>query len=96
MGAQEFMVTATGASAQEAFVNAKDEAYYQHGHGGYTGSIAEKNSFTVITTPEGVKPEQFADQLLYEGDPRIDDKWGPAGCIKIGEEQYLFFGIASS
>jgi len=28
--------------------------------------------------------------------PRIDSKWGPAGCIALGDNTYLFFGWASA
>lgn len=44
----------------------------------------------------------IADALIDIGDPRIDDKWGPAGCIEVdgpnadGQRRYLFFGWASS
>lgn len=34
--------------------------------------------------------------LMLDGDPRVDDKWGPAGCIKVSKDRYCFFGWASS
>ena len=38
---------------------------------------------------------QVAEALIELCDPRVDDKWGPAGCIKLEGEKYLFFGWAS-
>lgn len=95
MGACDFYCSAKGSNAQEAFRNAVEDARYQYGHGGYTGSIAEKNSFVMINLPEGEKAGEYAQQLIDDGDPRVDDKWGPAGCIKLTEDRYLFFGWAS-
>ncbi len=100
MGACNFYCSATGKTASEAFSYAVEKAQYDFGHAGYTGSIAEKDSFVSIPLPEGEDPLRYADQLLDAGDPRIDDKWGPAGCIKTGEKRdgedvFLFFGWAS-
>jgi hypothetical protein len=85
MGAQTFCERVKGASAKKAFRDAVDQAKYDHGHSGYSGTIAEKDSFVMITCPDGIKPERYADQLL-------DD----AGCIDCGNGEYLFFGWASS
>jgi len=96
MGADVFMITATGISARDAFNNAREEALYEYGHGGYTGTIAEKDSYKLISLKEGCEPYEYAEILIYEGDPRIDNKWGPAGCFDRGGCRYLFFGWASS
>lgn len=96
MGANTFSVTVKGKSAQTAFAAARKEALYQHGHSGYSGSIAEKQEFVVITMPKGTDARAFADKLIEARDSRIDDKWGPAGCISLGNNEYLFFGWASS
>ena len=95
MGSENFTHIVHGKTAKEAFHNAKEEAYYDHGHAGYTGTIAEKSDFVTIELPEGKTPEQYADELIENSDPRIDDKWGPAGCIHIKGDEYLFFGWAS-
>ena len=96
MGACDFYHEASGKTVTEAFTNAREEAYWDHGHSGYTGTIAEKNNFVMIKLPEGEKPYDYANKLIGDGDPRVDDKWGPAGCIELGEGRYLFFGWASS
>lgn len=96
MGANTFTAEASGATAQLAFSNAVEQARYDYGHRGYTGSIAEKSSFVMIPLPAGEDAFTLARRLTEEGDPRIDDKWGPAGCIDLGHGAYLFFGWASS
>ena len=110
MGAAVFFTEAIGVEPEKAFRCAVQEASYAHGHEGYTGSIAEKDKFNLITLPKGKDAYEFANQLVDNGDPRVDDKWGPAGCIditdtsrgyekkqKLAEDQriYLFFGWAS-
>jgi hypothetical protein len=96
MGASTFMVTAEGKSAKEAFKIAREDAQYESGHGGYTGTIAEKDSFVMITCEHGMDPYKYANYLINACDSRIDDKWGPAGCIALGGNKFLFFGWASS
>lgn len=97
MGATEFMTKAKGQTARAAFQAAVEEALYENGHGGYSGTIAEKQSFKVITVTEefAARPEDFAERLLDENDKRIADKWGPAGCVDLGNGEWLFFGVAS-
>jgi len=101
MGACDFVTKAVGETAEEAFGVAVEDAKYEHGHGGYTGTIAEKDSFVMIDLPEGEDPEDYAYRLIEKDDPRIADKWGAAGCIrcpdrKNGQRVWLFFGYASS
>ena len=94
MGAQVFTTTAKGSDARNAFIGAVREAQYECGHGGYTGTIAEKDGFTVIPLEEGREPYEYAGELIDECDRRVNDKWGPAGCFELGEGRYLFFGWA--
>jgi len=110
MSADEFMQTGRGNSPANAFATAREEAAYEHGHGGYTGTLAEKSAWVMITMPDGFgegtdlqRATKYANTLLEMSDPRVDDKWGPAGCIKVGPDPkhkgqniYLFFGWASS
>lgn len=96
MGANSFSVVVKGPTARKAFDEAVKNARYEYGHNGYTGTIAEKGSFVMITCPQGRDPQDYADELIEEEDKRIDDKYGPAGCIALGENRWLFFGWASS
>lgn len=95
MGAEVFYTKSFGKTNQEAFKNAVADAHYDYGHNGYTGSIAEKDSFVMINLPDGKDPKQFADELIDADDHRINDKWGPAGCFYLGKKEYFFFGWAS-
>ena len=103
MGAETFYHTAPGKTAHKAFASAVKDAAYEFGHRGYTGSIAEKDSYVLVTKEVFANRDaamDYADKLIDECDERIDDKWGPAGCVQfenpLGEVEYLFFGWASS
>jgi len=52
MGAYEFLTYGFGKTAQAAFSQCVKDAQYEHGHGGYTGTIAEKHSFVMVATPK--------------------------------------------
>ncbi|MGQ4556904.1 hypothetical protein [Halobellus sp. GM3] len=98
MGAHTFFTRANGEDVKSAFSDAVEDAQYHYGQGGYTGTIAEKTSFTRIPDDEvgDTDPAEYASQLIDEQDSRIDSKWGPAGCIHVEEDTYLFFGWASA
>lgn len=96
MGGETFYTRSKGKTARDAFNAAKSEAQHECGHGGYTGTIAEKPDFEMIEIPAGSDALQFAEKMVFDGDPRIDDKWGNAGCIDLGDGNFLFFGWASS
>jgi hypothetical protein len=36
----------------------------------------------------------YARELMNNDDPRIEDKWGPAGCVALGGNRWYFFGWA--
>jgi len=98
MGATNFVTKSKGKTAMESFKKAIKEAQWEHGHGGYTGTIAEKDSFIMIDYEKEKKefesPSDFIGRLMDEDDDRISNKWGPAGCIKFKDE-WVFFGLAS-
>lgn len=102
MGADVFFTAMGGKTAREAFDEAVRQACYDHGHSGYSGTIAEKEGFVMIPLPDGEEAPSFANRMIDDDDERIDDKWGPAGCIQFdvdsetGRKQFLFFGWASS
>jgi hypothetical protein len=93
-------------SVDQTFLRAVDQAKYEFGHGGYTGTLAEKDSYVVIGDAAGpAEALTKAQQLLNDNDPRVDDKRGPAGIIlypwtiaSSGEavRKALIFGWASS
>lgn len=87
MGAETFVTTSLEPDPNRAFHELVEEAAYEYGHGGYTGTIAEKSEYVIIQrqviSQRGA--EALADQLIQDADPRIDDKWGPAGAIPFGD-----------
>lgn len=95
MGAQQFIEEAVGKTAKEAFQAAVSTAQYECGHGGYTGTIAEKHDFRMIPIAGDRSPHDVARAMLDADDRRVCDKWGPAGCIALGGDRWLFFGWAS-
>jgi hypothetical protein len=83
MGSVTFETLAFGETADEAFSNAVEDAKHMHGHGGYTGTIAEKSSFEVIPEQEhhGKQKRRYAHQPIEDGDERIQSKWGSVRVI---------------
>ncbi len=108
VGANWFTTYHDGADVQVAFRDAVDEAAWEHGHGGYSGTIAEKDGYVIITRGPVSRDEaeRLARDLYERDDPRIADKWGPAGAIPVRQptspaaqsdpDGWLFFGWASS
>jgi hypothetical protein len=95
MGACDFQTTAKGKTAQEAFDYAVSDAAYERGHGGYTGTIAEKHSFVMYTLKPGQTPRELVDAFQEDWSGPYEDKWGPAGCVDLGGGEFLFFGSTS-
>lgn len=100
MGACTFFNESFGDSAKEAFQAAKSDAKWMHGHAGYTGTIAEKDNFSMASN------ELLAEDPAYKLARSLIttdycEKWGLAGCIQIANSpndslnKYLFFGWAS-
>lgn len=87
MGASEFTQIGHGATAEEAFAHAREQAGWERGHGGYSGTVYEKDSFVMIEKKPLPLAEAYAlaERLITEYDPRINDKWGPAGCVPVVE-----------
>jgi len=97
MGAMDFTHDATGTTAKDAFESAVSDAGHEYGHGGYTGTIAEKHEFKMVPVPEGQTPEQVIEECMnFENDHFCQDKWGAAACVQTGPNSFTFFGCASS
>lgn len=110
MGAEQFTVIREGDTANAAFLEARDDAAWDHGHGGYTGTIAEKDGFTLFHPAPGFNPEEVMDDIArgdfdavekalgsraQEAIDTFDNKWGDAVCIPLGENRFFFGGWAS-
>ena len=102
MGAERFDEFWLGADVSEAFSQARKKAFYEYGHRGYSGSLAEKDHYEIrnggaaLTRKEA---DAFADKDLEEND---HGKWGPAWVVKVKADDsellvgFLFYGYASS
>jgi hypothetical protein len=109
MGAETFINFCEGKNVKDAFNIALEKALYEHGHRGYTGSLAEKDSYVEIKIPKSFLPDEkdpkaralaWANKLIDDQDDRIDDKWGPAGISFVkdlgGQNLFIIYGWASS
>ena len=65
MGATVFHARQKGKNASHAFELAQEDAYWMYGHGGYSGTIAEKQGYKEYTRPTGMH-EATALKLLDE------------------------------
>ena len=105
MGAVQFETTVFASTPEKAFASAVEAAHYMHGHGGYTGTIAEKDGFRVFDLPARLDADKFVSWVQGTcGDDKdmrrlkiptkyrplvkrvalaVDDKWGPAGAVKL-------------
>jgi hypothetical protein len=66
MGAVDFQTYGLGRDAREAFKQAVESAQWEYGHGGYTGTIAEKPSYSLVTLPPRVTTDKFLRWLQIE------------------------------
>lgn len=73
------------------------EALYKYGHDGYTGSIAEKTNYQLISCERGIKAiERTIEECMRDENHFCQDKWGPAAAIQVDDTSWVFFGYASS
>ena len=103
MGATDFNTVSLGRDAQSAFNNAVQSARHEYGHGGYTGTIAEKHQFVAVECPARVTTDKLAGWIegwedagkvpakhrpLVERLQRVyEDKWGAAVCLIPGPSE---------
>lgn len=75
MGADFFETTATGRNSREAFRQAREDAGYESGHGGYSGTIYEKHDYVLFTLPPRLTAKRLVSlvcEVEYEG---VADNW---------------------
>jgi len=63
MGATNFCSEGRGLTMANTFDVLVNDARYEHGHGGYTGTIAEKNGFIEVNVPAGVDVQTFMNWI---------------------------------
>lgn len=88
MGSESFINHGSGSSPSDIFHDLVSQVAHEYGHGGYTGTIAEKHGFEIVRNqPVRLLEEAilWADQQLsdYESDGFWQDKWGPAAAIPV-------------
>lgn len=88
MGAVGFEQRAQGHSAADAFAQARTQAQYDHGHSGYTGTIAEKHEFEIVEVPAGYDPEDFVD-MVQRAVWYVDDRKNLFECVGKNETERL-------
>jgi hypothetical protein len=104
MGGSSFFVSGMGKDVNEAFRNEVDDAQYEKGHGGYTGTIGEKHGFVLFTPPAGMTAVAFcravatgeipADatpltvRTIREAEDVYSDKWGPCVAVEFTASEY--------
>lgn len=81
-GATDFYVFVKNKNPKRAFQEAVDDARYESGHGGYSGSIAEKDGFTIRKRDP---MSMSAARAFANKDIDRNDKWGPAFAVPVGE-----------
>jgi hypothetical protein len=63
MGGTQFEITRTGNNVKAAFNEAQDDCRYDHGHSGYSGTIAEKDGWREFKLKPGIKPELVMEAI---------------------------------
>jgi hypothetical protein len=101
MGAVNFCTYADGTDLQSVFKETREQAQYDYGHSGYSGTIAEKSS-VVLRCKEPFTPDEASD--FIETDQHKNDKWGPCFAVRVkGKSKwsnrvldgFCFYGFAS-
>jgi len=67
MGADSFEDYGSGATVAEAFHAVVERALWEHGHGGYSGTIAEKGQYALVNVPAGTDVRGLVDTLSMYG-----------------------------
>lgn len=88
MGAQTFGDFVNNTDVKAAFNEAHEQAQWEHGHGGYTGTIAEKSGYKIVqaTPVTWAEARALEKKLINESQQVYDDKWGPACAIRVKDD----------
>jgi len=75
MGASEFASTVIAKDAVSAFDIAREQAAWRYGHGGYTGTIAEKGDFFLVPFPSRTTVDAFINHVRAAADNSVMDNF---------------------
>lgn len=85
MGAESIAYIVKGKTAKDAYIEAREQAAWEHGHGGYTGTVAESSGYAEARPRTRYEASRAADRLLR--DETVDGltarKWEYAVMIPI-------------
>jgi hypothetical protein len=90
MGAANFQTTGQGKTPAEAFYAAREHAAWESGHGGYTGTIAEKSEFVLAAKPARMSAARLVEaietfpQAWYGEEPKAFAKRAAKWTAKYG------------
>lgn len=105
MGATTFRTVGIGPDVGDVFRELVRRAQYEHGHAGYTGTIAEKSGYRQYAVPPTMTAQAFITEI-ESYDPRpdhphaaliqrahedYDDKWGPAVGVEVPPAEHAAF-----
>jgi hypothetical protein len=79
MGAHDFQCEEYGASPEEAYKIAVDNALYECGHNPYNGTISTTDGFVMIPFDEGETPGDWFERVI--DDERVQ-KWTDCACAQ--------------
>ena len=85
----------TGEEAIAEFHHIKEENEYECGHGGYTGTFAEKTHCLILTPPHGDEYWSILELKELVDNSKEYGKWGPAVAGRISETEYYLYGWCS-
>ena len=88
-------LTATVAGLKKKYAEFVDQEAWEHGHGGYSGTFAEKPEVKVEHPPVPGGPYWDEEQALDHA-MEHNDKWGPAFAYRIADTTWLIAGWCSS
>ena len=77
MGASEYKRVGKGKTAKAAFDRLVEKAQWEHGHGGYSGTIAEKGSCVEFPRPKGMRRATVIQLISDLGRIGFDDDGNP-------------------
>lgn len=83
MSASFFSTMTRESDPDEAFEAACNQAFWAQSPGGYTGTIADKESYVIVQATPLCAKDAAVRALELQDAPRVEDKWGPAGAIPV-------------
>ena len=91
---QDTKLTSTVADLKKKYAELVDLEAWEHGHGGYSGTFAEKPQVKVMLPPA---PGPYWDEEAARGHAlEHNEKWGPAFAYRIADATWLIAGWCSS